>query len=1090
MLWEAALVVAFANPVHPGTARPGTAHPGIAKRGAGQTGTAEAFLTRPDVHGNKIVFSAEGDLWLSDLATGESTRLTSDPGLESFPRFSPDGQTIAYTATYDGAPNIYLIPANGGLPKRLTYDAAGATCLGWTPDNKVLFRSRSKLSSSAVEQFATNELFTVPATGGRPTKVKVPRGQFASLSADGHSLAFVPYSNEWMNWFRYEAGEADKVWLADLSSGKFTQLTNSKGVDTQPVWAGGQIYFVSERTGVRNLYRLDPASKRTQQITFSTEAPVRWPSSDGRKVVFEMGPRLGVYDIASNAVSTIPVHLNSDRIHARSFEAPIAPTDGVALGPTGKRVAFASRGHLVTVPVGDGSIRELAGASGQRIEGPAWSPDGKQVTYISDANGEQELYLVDARGAADAKVLTSGLHGQNGRPRWSPDGKYLALGNRAGDIKLVDAKTGAIKLVGHDQGPLEYDQIQTTFAFSPDSKWVAFAQSRGTDIPVTQLYEIATGKTTAVTDPDVASISTAFSPDGKFLYVLEARAIDFGEQFNGHIKLDAHTQVTAFALDPTAASPFLEKNEDEPDGTAKPPSKPAPVKVDLAGLQSRSFDMQVPPGDYFELYTAGGKLLLQNARGGVMAFDIASKKLDTLAPGALGDISPDGHKLLVRGPGGLQVYDTMGAPPSPVNTKGATVTVNPTAEWRQILEESWRLGRDLFYDPNHHGVDWDAVRTRYRAQLPLVGSRDDLTRLVGDMISELNTGHCYVGGPTSFMPRANRQGLLGIDLEWDAANRAYKITHILRGDSWHLGLRSPLAQVGAGVKEGDYLLKIAGKPLVAGQDPDALLVGTLGRQLTITFNSSASSVGAKDLTVTPITTGDESELRLIDWVESRRAYVKRVAGDQIGYVYVSDMTAQGATQFAERYYANVNKPGILVDVRGNGGGFISGNLLNDLSTRITGFFSFRAGGNFRREGWAPLGHVAALTNEYAFSDGEYFSEFFKRLKIGPLVGHRTGGGEVGSGNGYPMIDGGALYIPNYGAWVQGSAPGKGEWIVEGRGAVPDYEVDQDPAALMAGKDPQLDKALELLLDEIKRHPVNAPQHPPFPVKRGGSRNGS
>jgi len=477
-----------------------------------------------------------------------------------------------------------------------------------------------------------------------------------------------------------------------------------------------------------------------------------------------------------------------------------------------------------------------------------------------------------------------------------------------------------------------------------------------------------------------------------------------------------------------------------------------------------------------------GKLLLQ-AGPTILSFDIASKALTPLVNGAQAiDLSKDGKKLLVSSGGGLRIIDAAGGPAAPgsgaVPLAGLTVTVNPVAEWRQIFEETWRLGRDFFYDPNMHGVDWKSMKSKYEAQLPLVATRDDLTRVQKDLISELNTGHCYVGGPTSFQPKAARPGYLGVDIVWDAAEGAYKIKHILRGDTWSPESRSPLAEPGLNIKEGDYLLKVRAKTLTKNEDPAEALVGSAGLTISITVNSKGSLEGSHTVSVVPI--GSEAGLRLQDWVNSRRAYVQKASGGQIGYVYVPDMTEQGSNSFAKYYYPNVNKPAIIVDVRGNGGGNISGNLLNDLASKVTGYFHGRAGGEYRREGWAPLGQVVAVTDQWAFSDGEYFSEFFKRLKIGPLVGHRTGGGEVGSGGGYRTVDGGSVYIPNYGAWVPG------EWVVEGRGAVPDIEIEQDPAEVMAGKDPQLDKAIEIILDNLKKHPFKRPEHPPFPVKLNGS----
>ncbi len=1071
----------------------------------------QAFLTSPDIHGDQVVFTAEGDLWLADMKTGDARRITSDPGVETSAKFSPDGSQIAFTGSYDGGSDVYTMPTYGGMPKRLTFDPQRATVRGWTPDGqRVVFDSTSKLYASYVQSFETPEIFTVAFGGGMPTKMPVPWGHFASLNGDGHTLAYVPTSNSWMNWFRYEAGEADKIWLADFSTGKFQQLTDSKGVDTQPVWVGKTIYFVSERSGVRNLWRLDPVTRKVKQITRSTAEPVRNPSTDGKRVIFELGSKLSVFDPEKDATQELEIHLHSDLIHARPYEVPITVGKPVDIGPSGKRVIVLSRGHLVTVAAGEGAMHPLVEDSGQRVIGAAWSPDGKSVAYVTDASGEEQIYLADPTGQTAPKQLTHELKGQHSAPRWSPDSKLLLIGDRESNIQLVDAVTGSVKNIAHSTHPSSYDAVTTDFVFSPDSKWVAYSEPDTYNISRVFLYNVQQSVSTPVTGTTISSGSPTFDPAGKFLYFLQDRQVGLvGEPVSWHFSHSYKTTVSAVTLEPATASPYASKDEEEavtakaeetpkkPDEAPKKdesPKKPdeatkkaeAPeaktIKIDLNGIADRVLDMKVPGGEYASLLAQGNRLLLLS-RAGLQAYDISGKSLTLLTTG-VNDLylSADGKKLLVVRGSDAQVVDGGTGPFSPaqgaLKLAGLTVTVDPSAEWRQIFNESWRVARDFFYDPNMHGVNWKAVKTKYEAELPLVGSRADLTRVIEDMVSELNTGHCYVVGPSPFARRAPRTASLGVDLEFDVAAKAYKIKHIIRGNEWTIDSRSPFADPGLGVHEGDYLMKISGVPLTIDQNPEALLLGTAGHTVDVTINSKPSTEGAKTLPIVPL--ARDSDLRLQDWIDSRRAYVEKASGGQLGYVYVPDMTTMGANEFARGYYPNVDKPGIIIDVRGNGGGNISGNLLSRISTHVSGFFAFRSGGTFRREMWAPLGRLAAVTDEWAFSDGEYFSEYFKREKLGPLVGHRTGGGEVGSGGGYELVDGGSIFIPNYGAWTGN------EWVIEGRGAIPDYEVDQDPASIMAGRDPQLDKAIALLLEDLKKHPIQLPTHPPFPIKLGGS----
>ncbi len=1052
----------------------------------GTSFATDAFLTEPDIHGNKVVFTAEGDLWLADITTGDAFRITSDPGVETSAHFSPDGSQIAFTANYDGGSDVYVIPTVGGSPKRLTYDTSdpelpGAVTIGWTPDGRnVLFTSSSKLYAPRFEQQMTQQLFEAPIGGGMPKLLAVPRATFAALKGDGHSLAFVPSSITMMNWFRYQGGTADQIWLADLNSGKFKRLTTTVGVETQPVWVGDNLYFVSERSGVKNLWKLDPVTLSVTQITFSRDLPVRHPASDGRKVVFQLGPGLEVFDPAVGKLTPLNIRLHSDRIHARPFEAPVSKATTAGIGPGGQRVALVVRGHLVTVPTNEGVMRTLVADSAQRVQNPSWSPDGKLIAYISDQPGEEQLFLIADQDGAKPKQLTFVLTGEHGTPYWSPDGKHILLGNRAGDIQLIDVQTGTSKTIAHSLGENSSSSIQDDSCFSPDSKTIAYSVSLGERLATVFLYDVASGKTMRVSDPEIDSSSPTFSLDGRYLYMLQGRSLSqkwnfMSERMNHEISY----RVTGFVLSKDDIPPFTDENDEE----ATPP-KPEmrSNRIDWDGLADRYFDAKVPTGSYLALSAVPGRLVIQSGNS-LLAVDTDSGKLTTLTTdGMIVSESFDGRHLLVKQGDGFQAIDPTGGPitgnSGQLKLDGLTVTIDPEKEWRQMFEESWRVARDFFYDPNMHGVNWNAIRRKYEAQIPLIASRYDLTLLTRDMISELNVGHAFAGAESEFASKPARPGLLGADLQWDEAAGAYRIAKILRGDTWKPESRSPFAEPGIHVKEGDYLLRIQGELLRKNQDPEALLLGAAGHKIRVTVNSSPGLEGSRDLVVTPM--ASDSDLRLKDWIRTKKEYVDRASNGQIAYIYLSNLGDEGSNQFAEHYYPNVDRPGIIIDVRGNDGGNISGNLLDDLNGHITGSFAYRAGGNYRREKWAPLGHVVAIANEFSFSDADYFSEFFKRLKIGPLVGHRTLGGNVGS-NWYRLVDGGGVGIPNYGAWVPG------EWVVEGRGAIPDYEVDNDPASLIAGRDLQLEKAIDVLMQTLRDHPFKIPAHPPYPIKTGGSR---
>ena len=1059
-----------------------------------------SFLTYPDIHGDRVVFTCEGDLWLGNATTGEAHRLTSDPGIEDFARFSPDGRTIAFTADYDGSSGaVYVMPVEGGTPKRLTFDGGSARVQGWTPDGTaVMYASRARTAVGF-----TRRLFTVPAKGGLSTLLPVPRGEHGAMGPDGR-LAYVPVSAEWMNWFHYHGGAADDIWITQPGKGTFRRLTTSTGVDTTPVWVGDQILYAGDTGTQLNLCRLDPASGKSTPITKYTDAPVRYPGSDGKRVVFQHGPGLAMYDSTVKgdaSVRELRFALDSDRIHARAMRVPLTTAVTSALpGPGGKRVAIEARGQIVTVAAKEGDLRILAGKPGTRNWLGAWSPDGKRIAYISDESGEQQIWTVDAAGGAAPVKLTTTMSGELNPPKWSPDGATLVLGDRQNDFWLIDAKTGASRKVAHAVVTGSYDDRNTSYTFSPDGKWVALSYYDDPTWSSVKLIEVATGKATVVSPEGVNCTAPSFDPTGKFLVYLADRDLQPGlTPVSMRFTFNRMTRVSLVPLAKETDSPFLPQIDDE--GDAKPPeTKTAAglpvVKVDLDGLRERTIDVPAPSANYMAVTALDGKLLLQSMDnpytiepGGpatdVMLFDFTKKAMTPVASGVGGaTLTPSGkHILLQTGP--MLALAELGGPvnmaEARIKTETYALQVEPEAEWRQIFEESWRLARDFFYDPNMHGLDWDAIGRKYRAQLPMVGSREDLTALTAAMISELNIGHAYVGFRSAPPRNPVNVGYLGADLDPVPGQPAAKVAKILRSDSFDLGLRSPLSAPGVNVKEGDYIVAIAGEPLRADEDPQARLLGTAGQIVAISVNDRPTMTGAR--TVRVRTLASDSQLRYEDWVVGRQAYVREHAGPNFAYLHMPDMVGAGLVGFSKGFFPNLEKDAIIVDTRFNGGGFVSMLVLENLMAKRTGTFAFRQGGSFSRESWAPTGYSAVIINEDNFSDGEFFPYMYHKAELGPIVGKRTGGGEVGSGGGYAMIDGGVLYIPNYGAWMDG------KWIIEGNGAEPDVEVDQDPAAVLAGRDPQLDKTIALLQAKLAAKPIVRPKHPPFPVKTVGTKGG-
>lgn len=1087
---------------------------------------ARQFLRRPDLHGDRLVFTSEGDLWLGSIAAGTAVRITSDEGSEGPGYFSPDGTRLAFGAQYDGGVDVYVMDVDGGVPERLTWSPSGVTVLGWTPDGSgIVFRTWSADSYR-------NRLFTVPAAGGNPTPLPVPYGEFASIADDGR-IAYVPVSAEWQHWKRYRGGLADDLWLTDPTVGSFERLTDHAGIDTEPVWVGGTIYFVSEREGLANLYRLDPATKAVTAATTYTDYDVRYPGTDGTRVVYEHGDGLALFDPGSGTITELDLDLHSDRIHARPRRvSALANLFGTDLGPTGKRILVSARGQVLSAPVGHGDVRTVAAEPGARCQYPAWAPDGEQFAYVSDETGEEQVFVADAfpEGPdAAPRQLTRDHVGPLGPIVWSPDGTKLLTSDRELRILLVDVKSGAVTTVAQQDRGGSYDVVLDSYTFSPDGKWIAFAFLEPNWNATVRLYEIATGTTTLVTSAGMSSYAPAFDPEGKYLFFLSDR--EFAPRYvsgNRYFTFGDMTKVSFVTLAKATKSPLLTENEREgadatkededggedgdgkgKDGAAKKGKSGSPVlpkmTVEVDGLAERIVDVPVPAARYTRVEPIEGRILLETYEteyedeGGEeqgtrkLAFLLLEPpkpgkepEAKVLVPRLTGfDLSFDRTKLFVRQGTQFKVLeaaaDEVQEEAPAVETGAWTLEVDPVAEWRQMFVETWRITRDFFYDPAMHGVDWAAVRAKYEPMLAAVAVRSDLTFIQGEMVGELNCGHAYVGGGDQTHAPHVPLGYLGADFEpVPGPVPAYRITRILPGDGFDLAARSPLLTPGVDVAVGDHILAVSGVPVRTDRDLRALLAGTANRTIALTVNRAPSWDGAREVLITPL--ASEWKARYYAWVAGRREYLRTHGGENLGYVHIPDMSTDGFQEFGKHYYANLTKDGMVYDVRFNGGGYINAMLLLQMASPQYSFFKPRYGASWSRQDWAFPGHSVALCNDQSGSNAEEFSDAFQRLGLGPLIGTRSWGGEVGSGGGYTLVDGGWVYTPNYAAWIP-----EGEWIIEGIGAQPDMVVEDDPKALMEGRDPQLDAAIAYLRRKLTEEPIARPGPPPFPDKsQGGS----
>jgi len=1085
----------------------------------------EARLLRfPTLSRESIAFVYAGDLWTAPRSGGQARQLTTDPGLEWLPRYSPDGKWIAFTGKYDGNQDVYVIPAEGGEPRRLTWwtdvghpaERAGPNneVIGWTPDGgRVLFRSRHQ----AWEE-RSGRLFTVGLDGALPEPLAIPEGGLAAFSPDGKKIVYNRIWRNFRTWKRYRGGMTQNLWIYDFAGNTLEKLTEKDNTSTDPMWVGNTVYFTSDREKTANLFSIDFPTKALRKLTDYSEYDVRWASAGPGGIVYENGGYLYLLDTATGRNGKVEIRVPSDLRTARTEFVKVNDkiTDG-GLSPEGKRAVLVARGEIFTLPAEKGNTRNLTNTSGAHERGAAWSPDGKWIAYVSDQTGEDEIWMLPQDGKGPAQQLTLDGHCWRFGPSWSPDSKKIAFADK--DQKLFVLDVANRKLTQADQAK---NAEITWYAWSPDSRWVAYYKQDPQQFHQVYLYSLEGGKVSRVTSEMNDSTEPVFDPGGKYLYFLSDRdlnasvgAFDFSYVYNNP------TKVYALTLRKDLPSPFApesdevksaeergkeeasaseegkgknkedkKKQKDEPEKEKKQEAKP--LKIDLEGIENRIAVFPMEAGNLGALRVAktavfylsyppntltGGS---ERPTGDLHAFDLEKRKNGVLLAGVSGyDLSPDGTKILyVAGeqygiidakPGSAKVGD--GA----IKTDGMEMKLDHRAEWRQIFDEAWRLERDFFYVPNMHGVDWPGMKRKYGALLPYVGHRSDLTYLIGEMIGELNIGHTYVGGGDAPKTRAVPIGLLGTDYAVDPASGRYRISRILLGQNWKESRRSPLTEPGVDVPEGSYLLAIDGASLKSPGVPDDLLQGKAEGTVRLTINDRPTEKGAREVTVRPV--ADEEDLRYYDRIERNREKVDAATDGKVGYIHIPNMGGEGLNEFVRQYYPQIRKQGLIVDVRNNGGGFVSQLIIERLRRVLAGMGNSRNGGVDTYPAQAFYGPMVCLINHYAASDGDIFSYYFKKYALGPLIGTRTWGGVVGIRGYSPLIDGGYVTRPEFGDYDL-----EGRWKIEGHGVDPDIEVDNRDDLVVQGHDPQLEKGIEVVLEEIRKNPKTLPPPPPPPVK--------
>ncbi len=1063
----------------------------------------EARLLRfPAIHGNQVVFTYAGDLYTVPASGGVARKLTSDAGFEMFARFSPDGKWIAFTGQYDGNTEVYLMPAEGGVPKRLTYTATigrddvsdrmgpNNIVMTWKGSGEIVYRSRGREWNDWKGQ-----LFTVPATGGPSVQLPLPRGGWCSFSPDGSRMAYNRIFREFRTWKRYRGGQADDIWIYDFAARTTTDITNNPAQDVFPMWSGTKIYFLSDRDENKrmNLYAYDLETRQTSRLTTFSDYDIKFPSLGDSAIVFENGGYLYRHDLATGRTQKITVRIEDDFDTGRGGLRDVSKqVTNYEISPDGNRALFGARGDIFTVPVKYGNTRNLTATPGIHERNGLWSPDGKWISCISDRTGEDEIWILPQDGKGEPRQITSGGDTYKYQPVWSPDSKKLLWADKKLRLQYVEIDSRKVTQVAQATA-WEF----TNYTWSPDSKWIAFARPEEKRMTTIQLYSLDSKETIEVTDGWFLSYAPVFSPDGKYLFFLSNRTFrpTYGQTEWDYVYNDM-AGIFLVTLAGDTKSPFEPKSDEVKPAEAKPGAadvkgekeKKAPaavtVKVDPAGIQSRIAALPIPGSAYRNLQSVGAKLYyLRNGtrdeKSKLLMYDLDKQQETELGEIDGFEISADGKKMLVGQAGTYAIIDVPTAKieiKEKLNLSDMTVTLDRRAEWNQIFQESWRQMRDFVYDPKLHGVDWPAMRTKYGALIPFVNHRADLTYVIGEMIAELNLGHCYVGGGD--LPAVERipLGLLGAKLERDASSGAYRITQILKGQNWDKSLRSPLTDIGVRVREGEYILAVNGKPTREMADIYASLVNTAGKQVTLTINTTPASEGARDVVVVP--TGNELPLYYYTWVQGNIDRVTRATDGRVGYVHIPDMGAPGLNEFAKYYYPQLRKEALIVDVRGNGGGNVSPMIIERLRREIAMITVARNAAIAPDPGGMVVGPKVMLIDEFAASDGDIVAYRFKKYKLGPVIGKRTWGGVVGIRGTMPFLDGGFLNRPEFSRYdIEGK-----EWIMEGVGVEPDIVVDNDPAREYSGIDDQLNKAIDVIKEELQKHPVKLPPPPPSPDK--------
>jgi tricorn protease len=1071
----------------------------------------EARLLRfPALHGNHVVFTYAGDLYTVPVQGGVARRLTSDPkGFEMFARFSPDGKTLAFTGQYDGNTEVYVMPSEGGEPRRLTHTATlerddvsdrmgpNNIVMAWKDNDTVVYRSRRNHWNPF-----KGELTLARLSGGVPQALPVPRGGWCSFSPDGQQMAYNRVFREFRTWKRYRGGQADEIWLHHFGTGETSRLTTDPSQDIFPMWHGDRIYFVSEReeSHQANLYVMDLKTRKPRRLTDFTEFAVKFPSLGDTGIVFENGGYLYRLDFQTEKAVRIPVEIREDLAIGRGGLRDVSKeTTSYEIAPDGARALIGARGDVFTVPAKNGATRNLTQSPGVHERNAVWSPDGKWIAYVSDQSGEDEIWIRSQEGSGEPRALTSGADTYKYEIVWSPDSKRIAWTDKLNRLQFVEVESRQVTLAAQSDAFEIRD-----FVWSPDSQWLAFTKPEVRRFANIYLYGLAQKNQVQVTDGWFDVGSPEFSSDGKYLFFVSERSFNpsYGQTEWNHTYSDME-RIYLVTLAAATKSPLAPKSDEvkprddkaavsgteakaasdkdkDKDGDGAKAAKPSKVvvTVDVEGLTQRITVLPPPASSYGSLTSVGDKLFYVK-KGKLHLFDLEKEKETELGEVAGFRVSADRKKMLVKVGSELAILDLPSTKLDLADRKlsltDLKVRLDRRAEWNQIYNECWRQMRDFLFDPKLHGVDWAGMRRRYEPLLAHVQHRADLTFIIGEMIGELNIGHAYVGGGDLPKPERIPLGLLGAVIQPDASGY-FRIERILRGHNWDSKYRSPLTEIGVEIRPGDYILAVQGQSTRGMTDLYSALVGTAGKPVVLRVNRDPKEEGARDQTVIP--TADEQPLYYLDWVLGNIEKVDKASGGKIGYVHVPDMGVPGLNEFAKFYYPQLHKEALVVDCRGNGGGNVSPMIIERLRREPAMWTVARNGAVNVDPSGQVLGPKVLLIDQHSASDGDIVGYRFRKHRLGPIIGQRSWGGVVGIRGSLPLLDGGILNRPEFSRFDLEAK----EWIMEGTGVEPDIEVDNDPTREFSGTDDQLNRAIAELKKAMEAKPVRIPQPPAYPDK--------